>query len=314
MISYALDSCIHCGKCKKVCPFLAHYDMDLSEFAARPELKGECYLCDNCKRTCPKNISGRSIAMEHRKNKPLPSLKVRLQKNPYLLRNVQKKNTKSLLYLGCNYPGQFPETCKKLIGICKEDGIDFSVDCCKKPVAQTGYELSNDSIFDHVKDRGIERLICCCPNCYNMMKGRSDIQVISVFEYLHERGLLNELPQENIPLYIPCGDREHLEFFKYIEPHLKSYHKEYNKIHCCGLGGGGKHTSEVAEEVEKKFKALHETYGEIWTYCASCSIAFQRYNMDHIVNILSAFLGVNEAPSTEYMKNVLAFRKLPHDI
>ena len=77
--------------------------MDLSEFATRPELKGECYLCDNCKRACPKDISGKDIAMEHRKNEPLPSFKVRLQKTPYLLRNVQKKNTKSLLYLGCNY-------------------------------------------------------------------------------------------------------------------------------------------------------------------------------------------------------------------
>lgn len=82
---------------QKGLPFLAHYDMDLSEFATRPELKGECYLCDNCKRTCPKNISGRGIAMEHRKTSPSRALKFVCKKIPIFCAMFRKKHEESTL-------------------------------------------------------------------------------------------------------------------------------------------------------------------------------------------------------------------------
>ncbi|MDD7362564.1 MAG: (Fe-S)-binding protein [Peptoniphilus sp.] len=315
MIDYAVQHCIHCGKCTNICPFLAHYAIDLSGFAERSDLRSECYLCDNCKRTCPKSISGADIAMEHRQKKPLSSFGVRLKKNPYLFRNLQKKDTETLLFLGCNYPGQFPETCKKLIDLCAEDGIDFSVDCCKKPIRQTGYPLSEATVFDSIRDRGIKRVICCCPNCYTTFKAYStDIEILSVFDYLDERSLLRELPEENIPLYIPCGDRESGDFFRAARRYIKSYTEPYRDIHCCGLGGGGEHTPEVADGIGKNFRAINDDVGAIWTYCASCSIAFQNYGLNHIVNVLSAFLGVAEPPSDSYGKNVLAFKRYPHHV
>lgn len=312
MISYARDNCIHCGRCTRICPFLEHYAMDLESFSRRPDLRSECYLCDNCKRVCPKTISGREIAMDMRINDPLPARKVRFQKDPYLLRNLQKKNTKTLLFLGCNYPGQYPETCKALIALCAERGVDFSVDCCKKPIEQKGIPLSADKIFDSVKDRGIERLVCCCPNCYRTMKNRGDVEVISVYDYLEEEGLLHTLPEEDIPVYIPCGDRENLDFFRAIEPYLKSYRMPYESVHCCGLGGGGKHNADVDGTIKDRFKEIYEKEKSIWTYCASCSIRFNAYEMDQAVNFLSAFLGIYEAPSSSYMKIVISFKGYPH--
>ncbi|MDY3118459.1 MAG: (Fe-S)-binding protein [Peptoniphilus sp.] len=312
MISYAREKCIHCGQCTRQCPFLSHYAMDLEEFTRRPNLRGECYLCDNCKRVCPKKISGREIAMAMRATDPLPSRKVRFQKNPYLLRNLQKCDTKTLLYLGCNYPGQYPETVKKLISICADRGVDFSVDCCKKPIEQLGRPLSRDTIFDTVKNRGIKRLVCCCPNCYTMMKDRSDIEIISVYDYLDEEGLLHELPEEDIPAYIPCGDRENLDFFQRITPYLKSYHTPYESIHCCGLGGGGKHNPTVEKTIKTRFQAINRKEKSIWTYCASCSIRFNAYSLEGITNFLSAFLGIYEPPSKSYAKNIVFFRRYPH--
>lgn len=312
MISYAQDACIHCGACTRVCPFLEHYDIDVSDFASRPELRGECYLCDHCKRHCPRDISGAGVAMEHRRKDPLPHFKLRLKKNPYLLRNLQKKNTKSLLFLGCNYPGQFPETCKKLIDLAAEDGIDFSVDCCKKPILQTGHPLDENTVFRSVRDRGIERLICCCPNCYSTFKKRAkDFEVISIFEYLEERGLLFDLT-DDIPLYIPCGDRREGDFLRYLLPYLKNVSQPYRDILCCGLGGGSGHSPEIGDEIKRRFQAVNDEVGSIWTYCASCTIAFQRYELKGIANVLSAFLGIEEPPSDAYLKNVLRFKRYPH--
>ncbi|MDQ0508118.1 Fe-S oxidoreductase [Aedoeadaptatus ivorii] len=313
MIEYAKRECIHCKRCTKLCPFLSHYEIDLSEFAGREELAGECYLCDNCKRACPKDISGREISMEFRKASPLPHRLVRFQKDPYLFRNLQKNNTKDLLFLGCNYPGVFPMTVRKLVEICAERGVDFSVDCCRKPIADTGYPLSTDSMFQNLRDRGIERLICCCPNCYNTLQGRSEIEVISIYRYLDEEGLLTPIGREGLPVYIPCGDREHRDFYAAIEPYLTAPRFPYESLHCCGLGGGAaKRNAAVANAVRENFIARNREVEEIWTYCASCAIAFQGYGLEHIVNFLSVFLGVDESPSPRYFKNVISMKGVSH--
>ena len=56
--------CIKCNLCKKHCEFLNKYDMDLDVFSKREDLAYNCFLCGRCKEVCPKDIDGKTIALD----------------------------------------------------------------------------------------------------------------------------------------------------------------------------------------------------------------------------------------------------------
>ncbi|MDR1017530.1 MAG: DUF2064 domain-containing protein [Lachnospiraceae bacterium] len=60
------SDCIHCGFCTDNCKFLDKYNMDLSDFAKEKDLAYHCFLCNDCRRVCPKNISGKAISLKNR--------------------------------------------------------------------------------------------------------------------------------------------------------------------------------------------------------------------------------------------------------
>lgn len=61
--------CIKCNLCKKHCEFLNKYDMDLDVFSKREDLAYNCFLCGRCKEVCPKDIDGKTIALDMRQAK-----------------------------------------------------------------------------------------------------------------------------------------------------------------------------------------------------------------------------------------------------
>ena len=61
--------CIKCNLCKKHCEFLNKYDMDLDVFSKREDLAYNCFLCGRCKEVCPKDIDGKTIALDMRQSK-----------------------------------------------------------------------------------------------------------------------------------------------------------------------------------------------------------------------------------------------------
>lgn len=58
-----VNDCIHCNKCVKKCDFLTKYNMDLHEFSKRDDLAYNCFLCNDCKIVCPKDIDGSKISL-----------------------------------------------------------------------------------------------------------------------------------------------------------------------------------------------------------------------------------------------------------
>ncbi len=298
--------CIECGNCTKNCDFLTKYSMDLKGFTNREDLRSSCFLCDKCYMVCPMGLSGRKLALEQRENNPRDTGKVEFMKNKYKFRNNSSERSETLLFLGCNYPGTYPKTCEKLIEICAERGIDYSVDCCKKPVVEQAGEATISNLTDLFKKKGTKKLICTCPNCYHLLKERLDIEVISVYQFLYEEGIGNRI-KGTPSIYFPCSDRITKEIFTYAEKFLYGYKDTYKSVNCCGLGGGAKaYEPDLVEG--KKQELLRLWDGEIFTYCASCSGIFRKYGLKNIRNLASEILGVSEPPSDAYGLNIIKYK------
>lgn len=307
MIEKTKKECIHCNICKKNCDFLTKYDMNLFEFIEKPELRYSCFLCDKCRAVCPKDLSGAQIATEMRKESPKGTFKTEFMKNNYKLRNNSKKKSTDLLYLGCNFPGFLPKTSEKIIEICRELGMDYSIDCCKKPVYESGGKANISQVEKLCHDKGVKRLVCCCPNCYHFLKYRLDIEVIDIYKFLKEKGIGKKL--DVVPdVFFPCSDRYNHEIFESVKYFIDDYNDTFTDVNCCGLGGGaGSKEPDLLEKTKEKMNAHNAE--SVYTYCSSCAGIFKnRYELKNVKNFLTEILEVKEEPSSSYGKNVLRFK------
>ena len=301
------DNCVHCGKCTKQCLFLDKYKMDLYEFSERPELAYHCFLCGACKTVCPKEIDGREIALEMRREivrnggGKLPDNSydgLLLEKSPYKFANYRHANKKAVLFTGCNFPSFYPETTDKLVAEFKKCGVGVVYDCCGKPIEELGLVDEAAEIVARINKRlneaGVEQVVMACPNCYYFLKGRLDAEIVSVYAKMKELGIGKALELERVPMYYPCPDRESkkiaadMQFFlpgKVIDA--------FPDVQCCGLGGcaAGKE-SDVVQALTDYVKKSIET--ELYTYCASCICSYRRRGYEEAKHILPLLLGIDE--------------------
>lgn len=306
MIEKTRKKCIECNICTKNCDFLTKYKINLKDFTNREDIRLSCCLCDRCYQVCPMELSGKDIAIELRKLYPSDTRKLEFMKNRYKFRNNSNKESKMLLFLGCNYPGTYPKTCQKLIEICSDMGIDYSVDCCKKPVEEQGADADFAYLEDLFKKKKTDTLICTCPNCYHLLKEKLSIKVISVYEFLYINNIGKKIEGE-IPIFFPCSDKINREIFEYIKYYIDAFRSPYDDVNCCGLGGGAmKHEMDLIDKKKEKLHGLWD--GSIYTYCASCSGIFRKYGLKNIRNILSEILEVHEESSDSYALNVLKYK------
>lgn len=308
------EECIKCNACTKNCDFLEKYDMNLLDFCSREDLRYSCFLCDRCKKVCPKDLSGKDIAIELRRANPEGLFSTNFMKNNYKLKNNSRKESKTLLFLGCNYPGFLPETTEKMIQICEEQGVDFSVDCCKKPVEEMGGDPKMKNIDKLFREKKVERLICCCPNCYYFLKDRyDDIQIMDPYEYLLEIGWENRI-EEEANVFFPCSERFETKIFEHIKefaPHVKT--TTYRKIKCCGMGGGAvKREGDLVVSSHERMKEIDAD--NTYTYCSTCTGTFEKAGLKNVKNFLSEILGVHEKGSGDYAKNVMKIKWRKHNV
>ena len=304
MIEKTRSKCINCNLCKKNCDFLSKYNINLKEFSYRDDLKNSCFMCGRCKNVCPLDLSGSDIAFEMRKSCSDGNF-VKLYKENYIFKNYKKNNSETLIFLGCNYPGFFPKTVKKLIEEAAKIGADFCIDCCQKPVYELGYEVSFDKMNRKFVKMGIKELVCVCPNCYYFLKDKLCINVINIYEYLYKNNIGNKI-KETPNVFFPCSDRYNREIFTSIEKFIDKYNEPFNDIICCGLGGGAKkYEKEIVNKISEKIKLKKSP--NIYTYCSSCAGAFNGYGAEGVKNFLSEILGVHESVSENYIKNIFKY-------
>lgn len=207
--SLAAD-CIACGACTRHCRFLEKYGLDLREFAQRPELYYSCFLCGRCDEVCPRQISGRAIAVSGRSalladdadNAKEVKRTYRFllwEKDPYRFAAYQKSKTVSVLWTGCNFTGFFPKTEERLRKLFAAHGIGVIYDCCGKPVSELGFsgdaERNLAKIGRKLLENGVRELIMVCPNCYYYMRDKlpEGISCVTVYRKLRELGIGNVL-------------------------------------------------------------------------------------------------------------------------
>lgn len=301
------SSCIHCKLCTKNCDFLKKYNMDLEEFSKRKELAYNCFLCGKCKAVCPKDIDGKEIALDMRKeivknnNNTIIDKDYNMilrEKSPYIFANYKNANKKSVLFPGCNFISFFPKTSKVLINELKKHDIGVIFDCCQKPIEELGLEDDANKNLQSLKDRiekeSIEEIIVVCPNCYYFLKQKLDTNIITIYEKLKEINLGQIIKEENIPVYYPCPDREQKLFFNTIKPFIDGEIKNsFKDTQCCGLGGcASSKESEISIKLAKSVSLAGE--GKLFTYCASCVGNFKRKGFSNSYHLLPLILGVKE--------------------
>lgn len=305
------DECIHCSACTKKCSFLTKYEIDLGEFAKNPSLAKSCFMCDSCLRACPLDLDGAEVAIAHREDLGGYGA-VKFMKSPYKFRNNSKIKSKDVLMFGCAFPGHYPETTKYLIDLF-EGKMDFSIDCCGKPLEDSGlisdFEKNLERLKKIYKEKGVERIVTMCPNCFYFFKGHMDklnIEVISIYQKLQEENLLNVIDDE-AEIFMPCPDKRTNELLKQIKPFVPNGKVKFRKVMCCGMGGGAKSKEkDLADEMMNKVKS--EVKDNIYTYCASCSASFGKSNVKNVRHILSEILGIKEKVDLNYFKNALKLK------
>lgn len=299
------EHCVHCGLCTKHCLFLQKYGLDLAAFANHPELAYHCFLCGECSRVCPKGIDGRSLSLTMRRTqvalhggklveKGYTALVA--EKKNYLFRNHRRTTENTALFPGCNFPSFFPETTDRLVHLLGDAGIGTIFDCCGKPIGDLGLEGKEnhaiDLLVERLKASKIERLVVLCPNCYSYLKSKTDIEIISIYEILCELHL-GEIVRAEIPLFLPCPDRDEKQLLEYVA-HFAPNVVPVENVQCCGLGGcAGSKEPEISARFARQIKDEHAT---VYTYCASCAGQLRRGGIEHATHILTEILSTHEKP------------------
>lgn len=305
------NECIHCNACTKKCLFLTKYKIDLADFAKNPNLAKSCFMCDSCLRACPIDLDGAKVAISHREDLKGYSL-VKFMKSPYKFRNNSNKKTKDILMFGCAFPGHYPKTTKYLINLFYEK-MDFSIDCCGKPLEDSGLIFDFEKNLNRLKKlynkKSVKRIVTVCPNCFYFFKEHMDklnIEVISIYQKLKEENLLN-VTYEKAEIFMPCPDKKTKELLNQIKPFVPNGKVKFRKVMCCGMGGGAKSKEhDLAKEMMNTVKS--EINENIYTYCASCSASFKKSNIKNVKHILSEILAVNEEVDLSYFKNSLKLK------
>mgnify|MGYP002756967125 CR=1 FL=1 len=303
------EKCIECGNCTRNCDFLKKYDLNLKDYVKRPDLKYSCFLCGKCKRVCPVDLDGRTISKEHRKGQEKGFTMLKLEKSPYIFRNNSKNKSATLLFLGCSFPRQYPKTSKLLVDLFEERGIDFSLDCCGKPIFETGdmtrAKKDRQRLEEIFKRKGVKKIVTACMNCYYFFKSNYDIEVVSVYRELKKLGLGNKV-EDKKNIFVPCPDRDTLEVLQDIKYFVPNLETPFEDVQCCGLGGLaiGKEPEIAKGFVEK----LKEYEMPITTYCASCSGRFRKSGLNLSGHILCDILNIEEDEKLKFLPGSLEVR------
>ena len=305
------DQCVHCGKCTAKCEFLNKYKLDLGDTDGLKNLLYHCFLCDACKAECPAGISGRELMLALRREEVAQNGNVVKEqgyemlikeKSDYLFRNYQNVTAGSVLFPGCNFPSFYPGTTKKLMKLLKERAdIGTVFDCCGKPIAELGMEQRESRMRKEMEERfinnGIREVIMLCPNCYDFLKPKLSIKVVTIYEVLERMGIGTRILGETISVFLPCPDREQRYWIKTMQPYLPEHVDIIEGAACCGLGGCAR---AKEPELSKGFTSaiMGKNDQPIYTYCGSCAGKFTRDGCGNVHHMLADILETGEKPDT----------------
>lgn len=306
----AAVGCIHCHICQKHCSFLEKYHIDIGDTDRLRELAYHCFLCGKCTAVCPKGIDGKGLVLAMRQEEVVKNqgkcrekgyTLLRMEKQDYIFRNKRHAKGKSILFLGCNFPSYYPETSKLLIRVLQQKaGMGVLIDCCGKPIAELGMTARAERVVQKLDETlqraGAVEAVMVCPNCYDFLKNRLSVPVISIYEKLAKLELGNPV-EGQIPLFLPCPDREKRQWVAWLSPFLTEKPQIIEGAQCCGLGGcaavkEGELAGEMVRQVQER------GYERVYAYCASCAGNLTKNGCPGVTHLLPEILGTGERPDT----------------
>lgn len=229
-----------------------------------------------------------------------------LEKGHYPFKCYPSKKCKDVLFPGCAFPSQFPKTMEAIAKVCNNHGCGVAYACCGHPLDGYGVHGGTDRVLRGIEKRlkkiGCERVVVLCPNCWKLMRGRLQLPVVSIYEYLKE---IDFKPSTSVAevhgkLFVPCPDRPAHELESEVRSCVSFENVEtMSKVPCCGLLP--EIMAKGPEAVQKcTHKVMDAAENEtIITYCASCLGQFSRLGNDNCAHVLSLILGVNEVPDSK---------------
>lgn len=314
-IEKEISKCVSCGICTANCDFLKKYNIDFSEEKVLDDLAYNCFLCNKCTEVCPHDVDGRDIFLQLRRRKVRKSRKVlkafrflRWEKSNYIFRNYKHGNTKSVFFPGCNYPSNYPKTTAKLMDILEGNGIGIVFDCCGKPISELGMEKEEEEIISRLNSnfssRGIEEIVVACPNCYDFLSGKLDVNIVSIYEKLSDLGIGKRIEEDDMKIFLPCPDRKAKKWLDFMSNYLPSKYSFLESVQCCGAGGCASF-KERALALDFSKEVEEEAKGRFYVYCGTCGGNFTRKIEGEVLHILNEVLESDEKAD---VKNSLANR------
>jgi len=310
-IAQRAADCIHCGACTRTCSFLQRYGLDLSSLAERPELAYHCFLCGECRRSCPKGIDGSALSLAMRRERVarnggrIPEKGfggLLAEKDGYLFKNYRRCSEGTVLFPGCNFSGYYPRTTAHLSRLMEERfSVPTVFDCCGHPVDRLGLashaEKNRTSLNERLRSRGVETVVVVCPNCFYHLRRTIDVPVISIYDFLQRHGFEERLSvPSDAGIFIPCPDRDTRELLGQVAAFVSGELREVTGVQCCGLGGcaAAKEPELAAQFANRVREACPEG---VYAYCASCAGRFAAAGVPGVRHILSELLGIGEPPA-----------------
>lgn len=318
------EACIECGNCTRACKFLAKYNLKLNDVEKLCDLAYHCYLCNECYRACPVDISGKNLFIAMRRDIAYAnggkmsddrSSGVLSEKIDYRFRNYRHITKNSVFFPGCNFISLYPKTGAAISKMLKRDyGIGTVHDCCGKPIAEAGLQEEENravaELIQRLSDGEVEEIITACPNCYYFLKDRlGSVRIVNIYEKFMELGVKITKLTNDINVYIPCPDRDSQKWLRDIELLTDSKLRIISSAQCCGLGGlASGREPELTKEMVSDISA--EACGQAYSYCASCTGQFARAGIPKVRHILSLITGIDEKPDTKKSYLNRALQKL----
>lgn len=313
--------CVSCGRCTASCDFLQKYKLDFSRENELTELAYHCFLCGRCTQVCPQEIDGRAVILDERqrltagRNGKIHGFHaLQAEKKNYIFHSYKnaEENSKSLLFMGCNFPAFYPRTTVRLMNVMREHQIGTAFDCCGKPLSELG--LADDQnqnllrLRKYIDSHEIEELITVCPNCYYFFKDKlcvngKAVRIVSIYEKLAELGIGCRADSDiTEALFLPCPDRTEQLWLDSLRKFLPESYEIVQEVQCCGLGGCASAAEpELAAGMKEEMKNYLKKNGrsELYVYCASCAGSFARGGID-VCHILPQILETDEKPDIRH--------------
>ena len=222
----------------------------------------------------------------------------------YPFKSYPHGDCRTILFPGCSFPSQFPQTMDALALLCRKAGIGIAYDCCGSPLAGFGEQKAAARVLRNLDRRfaqlKCERIVLVCPYCEKHLAGKLECEIVDVFDLFEELGIGRSGDFGTGKLFIPCPDRKR----RVTESKLRSLYDLSNvetleHAPCCGLRPDlVSKGSDYAARLGKK--AIEQAEGErIYTYCASCLGQFSRLGYPNCRHAISVALGIDEQPDSK---------------